>query len=145
MTSNQQGARVRAPVPASAVDLLARGDAELVAATFSQEASTRFVHAHVAALRAGAALVQVSGRPVRRPPLRTVWDMVAAVAPELSGWAAYFADNAAARSAIEAGRPGVVDDERAELTLAAAEDFHAAVRARIGLDPVGAPGLSRAG
>lgn len=143
MTSSQQGVRV--PVPVSAVDLLARSDAELVAATFSQEAPARFVHAHVAALRAGAALIQVTGRPSRRPPLRTVWDMVMAVAPELSGWAAYFADNAAARSAIEAGRPGVVDDERAERALVAAEDFHAAIRARIGLEPVGAAELSRAG
>lgn len=126
-----------APVPDSARDLLARGDAELVAATLASAPEEVFLHAHLAALRSGAALVQVHGRPGGRPAPRTVWDMVAAVAADLAGWAAFFADNAGARSAIEAGRTGVVDDERAERALRAAEDFQAAVRERIGVE--GAP------
>ncbi|MCL3860136.1 SAV_6107 family HEPN domain-containing protein [Actinotalea sp. K2] len=117
------------PVPPAAVDLLARSDAELVAAQLSTSPGERFVHAHLAALRAGAALLQVTGRPQRRPSPRTVWEMVSLVAPALAPWTAYFADGARLRSAIEAGRDEVVDAERAEQLVCVAEDFQDAVRA----------------
>jgi hypothetical protein len=120
-----------APLPPSAIDLMSRSDAELVAAQLSGEPDERFLHAHLAALRAGAALLAVTGRPSRRPAPRTVWEMVVLVAPELSEWTSFFADAAATRSAIEAGRDGHVDDRRAEVALAAAEDFQEAVRARL--------------
>jgi len=120
------------PVPDSALDLLARSDAELVAATLASAPDETLLHAHLAALRAGAALVQVRGRPGGRPAPRTVWDMVAVLAPELAAWAAFFADNAGTRSAVEAGRGDVVDARRAERALAAAEDFQTAVRTVIG-------------
>lgn len=122
------------PVPDSALDLLARSDAELVAATLASAPDETLLHAHLAALRAGAALVQVRGRPGGRPAPRTVWDMVAVLAPELAAWAAFFADNAGTRSAVEAGRGDLVDARRAERALAAAEDFQTAVRAVIGAD-----------
>jgi len=121
------------PVPDSALDLLARSDAELVAATLASAPDETLLHAHLAALRAGAALVQVRGRPGGRPAPRTVWDMVAVQAPELAAWAAFFADNAGTRSAVEAGRGDLVDGRRAERALAAAEDFQTAVRAVIGV------------
>jgi len=120
------------PVPDSALDLLARSDAEVVAATLASAPDETLLHAHLAALRAGAALVQVRGRPGGRPAPRTVWDMVAVLAPELAAWAAFFADNAGTRSAVEAGRGDLVDGRRAERALAAAEDFQTAVRAVIG-------------
>src|SRR5665647_1846148 len=120
------------PVPDSALDLLARSDAELVAATLASASDETLLHAHLAALRAGAALVQVRGRTGGRPAPRTVWDMVAVLAPELAAWAAFFADNAGTRSAVEAGRGDLVDARRAERALAAAEDFQTAVRAVIG-------------
>ena len=126
--------RSEVPVPASALELLVRSDSELVAAQLSTVPEEQFLHAHLAALRAGAALLQVTGRPARRPVPRTVWDMVSAVAPELGEWTAFFADGAATRSAVEAGR-GAVDSARAERTLSAAEDFQDAVRAA--LDPAG--------
>jgi len=122
------------PVPDSALDLLARSDAEVVAATLASAPDETLLHAHLAALRAGAALVQVRGRPGGRPAPRTVWDMVAVLAPELAAWAAFFADNAGTRSAVEAGRGDLVDARRAERALAAAEDFQTAVRAVIGAD-----------
>lgn len=125
----ERGADAVAPVPASAHAMLARSEAELVAAQLASAPQDRFLHAHLAALRAGAAVLEVTGRPVRRPAPRTVWDMVTLVAPDLGSWAAFFAAGAAARSAIEAGREDVVDDERAERTVCAAEDFQDAVRA----------------
>ena len=111
------------PVPPAALELLARSDAELVAAQLAGTPEEQFLHAHLAALRAGAALLQVTGRPGGRARPRTVWDMVAAVVPELTPWTVFFAAGATIRSAVEAGRDGVVDDARAERTLAAAEDF----------------------
>lgn len=125
----------RSPVPQAATELLARSDAELVAATLASGADETLLHAHLAALRAGAALVQARGRPGGRPAPRTVWDMVAVLAPELAGWAAFFADNATARAAVEAGRADAVDDARADRVLAAAEDFQDAVRAELGERP----------
>ncbi|MBX9246766.1 colicin transporter [Actinotalea ferrariae] len=125
---------VRPPVPTSALDLLLRSDAELVAAQLEGSVEERFLHGHLAALRAGAALLEVTGRPRRRPMPRTVWDMVAAVAPELEHWTSFFAAGAPARAAVEAGRGGAVDPERAEATVAAAEDFQDAVRRTLALD-----------
>lgn len=117
------------PVPPAALELLARSDAELVAAQLAGTPEEQFLHAHLAALRAGAALLQVTGRPGGRTRPRTVWDMVAAVAPDLAPWTAFFAAGATLRSAVEAGRDGLVDLARAERTLAAAEDFQDSVRA----------------
>ena len=126
-----------APVSSATAELLARSDAELVAATLASDAGEILVHAHLAALRAGAALVQARGRPGGRPAPRSVWDMVGVLAPGLARWASFFADNAATRAAVESGRGHVVAPERAEQTLAAAEDFQDAVRAELGL--AGAP------
>ena len=139
MTTTKQGSLLTirhgdVPVPESALGLMARSDAELVAAQLASEPEEQFLHAHLAALRAGAALLQVTGRPARRPTPRTVWDMVAAVTPELGVWTAFFADGAATRAAVESGR-STVDPIRAERTLRAAEDFQDAVRSV--LDPEG--------
>lgn len=124
----------RPPVPVSALELLARSDGELVAAQLAGSVGERFVHAHLAALRAGAALLEVTGRPRRRPTPRTVWDMVAAVAPELEQWTTFFAAGARLRAAIESGRDGVVDADRTDRTVAAAEDFQDVVRRRLSAD-----------
>ena len=129
------------PLPPTAVSALARSDAELVAAQLAGSPDEQFLHAHLAALRAGAAVLEVTGRPVRRPQPRTVWEMVSLVEPSLAERCAFFAAGAALRAAVESGR-GEVEPARAEITLAAAEDFADAVRAVI--DPaagVRAPAL----
>jgi hypothetical protein len=133
----------RPPVPDSVQNLLARSDAELVAASSASEPGGTLLHAHLAALRAGAALVQARGRPGGRPAPRTVWEMVAVIAPELAGWAAYFADTAVLRAAVEAGRGHMVGAESAERALGAAEDFQDAARGVLGLVgcPQGRPAL----
>lgn len=115
-------------------ELLQRADAELVAAQFSSEAWERFYHSHLAALRGGAALLAVRGRPGGRRPPRTVWDMLRVVAPELEHWSDCFAGGAGLRSAIEAGRFDAVSEERAEQALCAAEDFIDELRALLTAD-----------
>jgi hypothetical protein len=117
-----------APLPQTAVDLLRRADGELLAAQFSTAPDEAFTHAHLAALRASAAVLAVRGRPTGRRAPRTVWDMLCAVAPEARDWATFFAAGAPVRRAIEAGRFDAVDAEKAEATLCAAEDFLDEVR-----------------
>jgi len=127
------------PLPATAIDLLTRADAELLAAQFSSEAGERFVHAHLASLRAAAAVLAVRGRPTGRRAVRTVWEMLAVVAPEVEGWSVYFAAGAARRRAVEAGRTDAVDAARAEQVLCAAEDFLDEVRALLDGTPAAKP------
>lgn len=114
-------------VPDTVADLLARSEAEVVASAAAQDPGEAFVHAHLAALRAGAALVEARGRPGPRSRARTVWDMVTRVAPELADYSAYFAANAATRAAVEVGR-ATVERERAERAAAVAMQFQEAVR-----------------
>ena len=132
VASSGDGARV--PFSSTSVDrLLERSDAELVAATFSAEPAERFVHAHLAALRAGAALVEahaavLGGRAVHRGRPRPVWELVASLEPGLVAWTTHFAAAAPLRAAVETGR-GEVSDERADRALASAEEFQDEVRA----------------
>lgn len=121
------------PVPDAAADLLARSEGELVAATVASDPADAFVHAHLAAVRAGAALLAVRGRPGPRSGARTVWDMVLRVAPELAEYTAFFAANAATRQAVEARRASV-SAERVTRVLAVAEQFGDAVRALLADD-----------
>lgn len=127
MTQHATHAAADAPTRRS-TDLLVRADSELLAAQYSSEPWEQFSHAHLAALRAGAALVASRGRPSGRRTPRSVWGMVEVVAPELSPWAQHFADAARLRSAVEAGRFDAVTAERAEQALCDAEDFVDAVR-----------------
>ena len=130
-------AAAAAPVSAEALALLARADAELLAGQFAPESGDRFIHAHLAAIRAAAAVLAVRGRPGRRSAARTVWEMLTRVAPELETWAVYFAGAAPLRSRVEAGRRDLVTDDRAECALAAAEDFRDTVEEVLGGGTVG--------
>ena len=128
-------------MPVASARLLGRADAELVAAQFSHEAWERYSHAHLAAVRAGAALVTSCGRPTGRRAPKTVWDMLDVVAPEFARWSGYFAEGAGLRSAIEAGWFDSVSQERAERALCVAEDFVDAVASVLSTDgdPAEAP------
>ncbi|MBO3084335.1 SAV_6107 family HEPN domain-containing protein [Cellulomonas fengjieae] len=117
-----------APVPARVLELLGRADAELLAAQFSSEPWEQLSHAHLAALRAGAAVVAARGTPSGRRAPRTVWSMLGVVAPELGSWSTYFAEAASLRAAVDAGRFELVGPQRAEEALCAAEDFVDAAR-----------------
>ncbi|GIG23172.1 hypothetical protein Cch01nite_38960 [Cellulomonas chitinilytica] len=115
-------------VPARVAEQLGRADAELLAAQFSSEPWEQFSHAHLAALRAGAAVVASTGRPGGRRGPRSVWEMLDVVAPDLGRWSAYFAAAAPLRSAVDAGRFDAISAERAEQAVCAAEDFVDAAR-----------------
>lgn len=139
--------RRRAPVPPASAQLLRRADAELLAARFTADPDDQFVHAHLAALRAAAALVAARERPARRRGPRAVWDLLARTAPELAPWTSYFASGASLRADIEAGVAGAVDARRSGELLAAAEDFVDEIRMALESDTevAGTASGSRAG
>jgi hypothetical protein len=95
----------------------------------------RYATAHLAALRAAAAVLAARARPVpgRRGKLTNVWVLLTMVAPEMGEWAAYFAASAAKRAAAEAGIPRVVSTREADDLLRSAESFVDTVEAALQL------------
>jgi len=96
----------------------------------------RYATAHLAALRAAAAVLAARARPVvgaRRRRPTSVWVLLAQVAPEMAEWAGYFAVGATKRAAAEAGIPRVVTGREADDLLRDAERFLAVVETTLGL------------
>jgi len=125
------------------VDLLDQSRSCLAEAASATTAGERYVAAHLAALRAGAAVLAararadlgvVSGsrRRAARGP-RNVWNVLTAVAPELAEWAAFFAAGAGKRAAAEAGIPGAVTARESDDLLRDADAFLGLVCAVLGL------------
>jgi hypothetical protein len=124
--SDGSGARPRARVAPSALALLESARYGLAAAEGEVAAGARYVSAHLAALRAAAAVVAARADPGtstrRRKPL-SVWELLPKVEPALSEWAAFFAAGAAKRAAAEAGLPRAVSPREADELLRDAETF----------------------
>jgi hypothetical protein len=78
-----------------------------------------YATAHLAALRAAAAVLAARARPAPagRRRITSVWVLLTMVAPELSDWAAFFAAGAAKRSAAESGIAIVTAEEADHLIL----------------------------
>ena len=97
----------RAGAPPAALDLLAQAHRGLKEARALDGPLERYATAHLAALRASAAVLAVRGRPEQNPRkrkrIRSAWEVLPEVAPELAEWAVYYADGAAKRAAAEAG------------------------------------------
>ncbi|GIF68100.1 hypothetical protein Ais01nite_61350 [Asanoa ishikariensis] len=95
----------------------------------------RYAAAHLAALRAAAAMLAARARPspTRRNRITSVWALLVMVAPELDDWATYFAAGATKRAAAEAGIPRVVTAREADDLLRAAEQFVAVVEVALGI------------
>lgn len=125
----------RAPVARAAIELVARCDAELVAAQLATDPAERFLHAHLAALRLAGALLQAAGARPPRGGTRSAWERLTAAVPSCASWATFFTSGARVRAAIDAGRPDSVDDAFASTWVAAAEDFRDAVCVLLGIDP----------
>ena len=138
MTRLQPVQRVqRANLPA-ALGLLASARHGLNEAATSSRPAQRYASAHLAALRAAAAVLAARARPeipgirrVRRS--RNAWVLLTEVAPELAEWAALFAAGAGKRAAAEAGLDGAVTARESDDLLRDAEIFLALVETTIGV------------
>jgi hypothetical protein len=113
-------------VAPSALALLESARHGLAAAECETSAGARYVAAHLAALRAAAAVVAARPQPGavgRRKRPRSVWELLPRVEPALSEWAAFFAAGAGKRAAAEAGLPRAVTLREADDLLRDAGTF----------------------
>ena len=124
---------VRPPLSNAAVMLLERSRGGLLQACAARTCGERYVAAHLAALRAAAAVLAVRGRPSGRSGPRSVWEVLPRVAPELVEWAAFFAATASRRAAVEAGRGDIISARDADDLLRDAEAFHQVIEGLFGL------------
>jgi hypothetical protein len=91
-------------IPRSADDLLMSARRSLTEASIAPTAGERYVAAHLAALRAAAAVLAARSRPSsRRSRVLSVWVVLPQIAPQLGEWSAFFAAGARKRAAAEAG------------------------------------------
>jgi hypothetical protein len=107
-------------------ELLSMARTGLEEARQTRPAGLRYATAHLAALRAAAAVLAARAIPapgVRRSRPTSVWVLVVLVAPELRDWAEMFAAGASNRAAAEAGIPNVVSGEQADALIQQASLF----------------------
>jgi SAV_6107-like HEPN len=124
-------------LPATTHSYLARAAESLSEAIAATEVPTRYACAHVAALRAAAALLAARAQPTptRRRRQKNAWVLLAEVAPELTEWAQFFAGGAAKRAAAEAGSTRAVTEREADDLVRDADRFLAVVERSLGLVP----------
>ncbi|WP_349258245.1 SAV_6107 family HEPN domain-containing protein [Stackebrandtia sp.] len=95
----------------------------------------RYATAHLAALRAAAAVLAIRARPVvrQRAQVANVWTLLVQVAPELREWAEFFAATARKRTMAQAGVAQVVSAREADDLLRDADHFVHVVTELLGL------------
>lgn len=92
----------------------------------------RYCQAHIAALRAGAALLAVRGQwPKMRGAPRSVWEHLPDAYPELGEWATYFARTGRRRLELERGGGKALEPGEGSAVLASAREFVALAAGKI--------------
>ncbi|WP_374196625.1 SAV_6107 family HEPN domain-containing protein [Streptomyces sp. ISL-96] len=144
----------RAGAPPAALDLLAQARSGLDEAAGLEVPNERYATAHLAALRTAAAVLAARGRPEtapRRRRIRSAWEVLPEIAPELTEWSALFASGARRRARAEAGIQGAAGTRDADDLLRDVAMFLRLVERLLVLDPVlpqprtGSPDHSEAG
>ena len=107
----------------------------LTAAASAPTPASRYISAHLAALRAAAAILAARPRPMdgRRRRLRSAWELLPEAEPRLAEWAPYFEESAAKRAAAEAGLVRMVSAHDADELIVEAETFVGEVEAILGV------------
>ncbi|MFC7247858.1 SAV_6107 family HEPN domain-containing protein [Catellatospora aurea] len=103
------------------IELIVLARCGLAEARETESHAQRYAIAHLAALRAAAAVIAARAlpAPARRRQITSVWVLLAMVAPEMSAWSSLFSSGAAKRSAAEAGIARVTAEEADTLLLQA--------------------------
>ncbi|MBV9291295.1 MAG: hypothetical protein JO222_02510 [Frankiales bacterium] len=121
----------------AALRLLAGARHALREAERAETPGERYATAHLAALRAAAAVLAARAVPadakLRRPT--SAWVLLAGRAPELAEWATYFAAGADKRAAALAGLRTAVTTREADDLVRDAHLFLAVVETTLGLLP----------
>ncbi|GHE50641.1 hypothetical protein GCM10018785_20430 [Streptomyces longispororuber] len=130
----------RATAPPAALGLLAQARAGLDEAARLDPPNERYATAHLAALRTAAAVLAARGRPElaprRRQRIRSAWEVLPEIAPELTEWSALFASGADRRARAEAGIQGAASARDADDLLRDAAMFLRLVERMLVLQPV---------
>ena len=114
-------------------DLIMSARHSLTDAAIAQTAHDRYARAHLAALRAAAAVIAAQAQPDRsRKKVRSVWAVLPEMAAEFTEWAEFFAAGARKRSLAMAGGACVGHREADDL-VRSAEEFLMRVCAHIGI------------
>ncbi|WP_200912927.1 SAV_6107 family HEPN domain-containing protein [Frankia sp. AvcI1] len=115
-------------------ELLAAARRGLGEAEYAPRAGERYALAHLAALRAAAAVLadRARPRPGRRGRPVSAWCLLVRVAPELVEWADFFAAGAGRRAAAEAGL-NVVGRREADDLIRQVDQFIGVVEGALGL------------
>src|ERR671921_1149119 len=125
------------PLSDTTAAYLERAAASLREAITSTDAGLRYAHAHVAALRATAALLSARATPVPgrrgRPVQRNAWVLLAQVAPEFAEWAAFFSAGAAKRAAAQSGSARAVSEREADDLVRDADRYLGLVEESLGM------------
>lgn len=131
--------RAAAPVvlPAATHHALSRSAESIREALATTDVPTRYACAHVAALRATAALLSARARPTAasRRRQKNAWVLLAEVAPELEEWATFFAAGASTYAAAQAGSRRATTAREADDLVRDADRFLAVVETSLGLVP----------
>ncbi len=123
-------------LPATTHSYLERAAESLREAITTTDVPARYAHAHVAALRAAAAVLAAKAHPdPRRRRQKNAWVLLTEVAPEMSEWATFFAAGASKRAAAEAGSRRAVTAREADDLVRDADRFLAVVEQSLGLAP----------
>ncbi|MDD9381716.1 SAV_6107 family HEPN domain-containing protein [Streptomyces sp. ZAF1911] len=135
----------KSAAPPAALDLLAKAHEGLAEAARLTRPNERYATAHLAALRAAAAVLAVRGRPEpvhprRRPRIRSAWEVLPEIAPELTEWSALFASGAARRARAEAGIAGAATGRDADDLVRAVAMFVRLVERMLALHPPASAG-----
>jgi hypothetical protein len=139
-TSAASGNELAGPrhrVSPTVLNLLETARRGLAEASAEADPGTRYICAHLAALRAAAAIVAARGEPgagARRRRPRSVWELLPQVEPALTEWAAFFAASAAKRAAAEAGLPRAATACEAEDLLKDVTTFLTVAERALGVD-----------
>jgi hypothetical protein len=122
-------------LPAATHSYLERSAESLREAIMCTDVPRRYALAHVAALRATAALLAARAQPmpVQRRRQKNAWVLLSEVAPELGEWATFFSSGAAKRAAAEAGSRRAVTEREADDLVREADRFLALVETSLGL------------
>ena len=124
-------------LPAATHAYLERAAASLREAMTTSEVPMRYACAHVAALRATAALLAARATPTSAPrrgrQQKNAWVLLAEVAPELGEWAAFFAAGASKRAAAESGSRRAVTEREADDLVRDADRFLGLVEESLGM------------
>jgi hypothetical protein len=137
--SHRVGTLTPRTAPPAVVRLMMAAQQALADADATSDPLERYASAHLAALRAAAAVLADRARPARARPRRptSAWTLLVDAAPEMTAWAGYFAAGASKRAAAEAGLRGAVTESEANVLRRDAGSFLAMVETTLGMLALG--------